>query len=178
MLKNSEEHYGVIAKSFHWIMAILIIGQLSLGLYMTGMPKGDLKKEFIGLHKGVGVLILFLVIARVLWRFMNILPSLPITIKRWEQTVARFFHGLLYALMFLLPLSGWLMSSAGGYEVSFFGLFTLPSLISPNKALGNFFGDAHTYLGYTLIAVIVLHVLAALHHYFIRKNDVLRRMLF
>lgn len=178
MLKNTNEHYGIVSKSFHWIMAILIIGQLTLGIYMTDMPKGDLKKEFYGLHKGVGILILLLVIARILWHFKNIRPSLPIDIQGWEKKASDFFHGLLYALMFFLPLTGWLMSSAGGYPVSFFGLFTLPNLISPNKMLGNFFGDAHTYLGYTFIAVIILHVLAALHHHFIRKNNVFRKMLF
>lgn len=159
-------------------MAILIIGQLTLGIYMTDMPKGGLRKEFYGLHKGIGILILFLLIARVLWYLKNIQPSLPFNIPLWEQRVSHFFHGLLYVLMFLLPLTGWLMSSAGGYPVSFFGLFTLPNLISQNKTLGNFFGDAHTYLGYIFIAVIVLHVLAALHHHFIKKNNVLRKMLF
>lgn len=174
-IKNDHLHYGALTISLHWLIALLIIGMLSLGLYMVDLPIGVQKIKFYGWHKAFGTLVLALGIIRLLWRINNITPEL--NIPRWERLAARTMHWALYGFMLIMPITGWLMSSAAGFPVSFFGLFTLPDLIAPNEELRNFFGLAHEYLAYLLIAAIVIHIAAALKHHFIDKDDILRRMI-
>ncbi len=174
-LKNSENHYGIIAISLHWLMAILLIGMLSLGLYMTGLPISLEKLKLYGWHKEYGILALLLLIIRLVWRFTNITPRLSLPLL--EKFAARAVHWAFYGFMIAMPLTGWLISSAAGLPVSFFGLFVLPNLVEPNDHLMKLCGEIHEYLGYGLIATIILHVAAALKHHFINKDDILRRML-
>lgn len=174
-IKNNETHFGLVAITLHWLMAILIIGMLCVGLYMTSLPVGMLKLKLYGWHKAFGILILTLVILRILWRLTNATPVLAL--PWWERTAARLAHFVLYVLMLAMPLSGWLMTSAAGLPPSFFGLFTLPNLVAPNDELRELFGLMHEWLAYGLIAVIILHTLAALKHHFIDKDDILRRMI-
>lgn len=172
---NTENHYGFIAIFFHWIMALLLIGLLILGLYMVALPISFEKLKLYGWHKEYGLLALALVILRLIWRLINILPRLDIPL--WEKFAARSVHWLFYIFMFALPITGWLITSAAGLPASFFGLFVLPNLISPNEELRLLFQEIHEWLGYGLIAIIVLHVSAALKHHFINKDDILRRII-
>jgi cytochrome b561 len=176
-IKNGIHHYGILSISLHWLMAILIIGMLGLALYMTGLPNSLFKLKLYGTHKEVGVCILMLVSLRLLWRLINIAPALPLNLHWLEKLGAHAIHYALYFAMFAMPLSGWLMSSSSGYPVSFFGLFTLPDLVSANQAHKHFFEFLHQWIGYCLIAAIVAHVAAALKHHFINKDNLLRRML-
>jgi cytochrome b561 len=173
-IKNDEYHYGLVAIIFHWLIAILIIGLLSVGLYMINLPIGIQKLKLYGWHKEFGILVLGLVILRVMWRLTNATPVL--NLPWYERIGARLAHFALYILMLAMPLSGWLMSSAAGLSPSFFGLFTLPNLVAPNEELRELFAWAHEWLAYGLIAIIVVHTLAALKHHFIDKDDILRRM--
>ena len=173
-LKNTQEAFGYIAILLHWIMAILIIALLILGLYMTSLPVGLQKLKLYGWHKELGVLALALVMLRILWRMSNITPAL--LLPKWEVIAARMTHLTFYFLMISLPLTGWMMSSAAGLPVSFFGLFVLPDLVSPNENLRMILQVSHEWLGYAMIAFICLHVAAALKHHFINKDDILRRM--
>lgn len=173
--KNNDSRFGIIAISFHWLMALLIIGMLIVGLYMVGLPSEPFKFELYGLHKATGVLVLALAFLRLIWRFINTTPAL--NIPKLEALAARLVHWVLYGFMFAMPISGWLMSSAADKPITFFGLFTVPMLIAPNQELTPIFHDAHHWLGYALIAILVLHVLAALKHHFYDKDDILRRML-
>jgi len=177
LLKNTNNEYGYLAILLHWIMALLIITMLILGLYMVSLPIGLEKLKLYGWHKALGVLILGLVIVRILWRFSNITPSLTPLLPLWEAIAARCTHWIFYLLMLTLPLSGWMMSSASGLPVSFFGLFVLPNIVSPNEAHRILFQEIHHWLGYTIIAFICLHIAAALKHHFIDKDDIMRRML-
>jgi cytochrome b561 len=120
--------------------------------------------------------VLALFFLRMIWRFINITPLLSF-LPKWEFIAARLTHWTFYLLIFALPMSGWLMSSASGLPVSFFGLFVLPDLVSPNESLRHFFQLIHEWLGYAIIALICLHVAAALKHHFINKDDIMRRML-
>ncbi len=176
-LRNTVFTYGIIAKFFHWMMAIAIIGMLAVGLYMIGMEKGPEKMEIYGIHKAVGALILGAVVLRLLWRQMNIVPALPGETSSLERFAAHGTHYLLYFMMLFMPLVGWGMSSAAGYPVSVFGWYTLPSLVDKSKVWAGTFRELHEYGAYVLIAIIVLHLLAALYHHFIRGDTVLRRML-
>ena len=174
-LKNTDDRYGWIAISLHWIVAVVIIGLLCLGLYMTGLPVGIEKLKLYGWHKEFGLLVLLLVCFRLYWRFINRTPRL--SIPWYEKLAARLVHWAFYGFMLAMPLTGWLMSSAAGVPVSFFGLFIFPTLIAPNPDLLDVFRTIHNYLAYVLIATIVLHTLAALKHHFIDKDDILRRMI-
>jgi cytochrome b561 len=175
ILKNSDNRFGLIAILFHWIMAILIIGMLTLGLYMVTLSVSLEKLKLYGWHKEYGLLILGLVLFRLFWRLINITPQLSLP---WlEIFAARMVHWAFYVFMLAMPLTGWLMSSASGVSVSFFGLFTLPNLVSANETLRPLFKATHHWLGYGLIALILLHTAAALKHHFINKDDILRRMI-
>ncbi len=174
-IKNSEKKFGLIAILLHWIMAILIIGLLTLGLYMTKFYHGTEKFKLYGWHKEFGILVLMLILLRSSWRAFNIIPSL--SLPRWEMLAARTMHFALYGFMFAMPLTGWLMTSFSGFTISFFGWFVIPDPFSAHLDLAHLFKKTHKWLGYALIAAIVLHVCAALKHHFIDKDDILRRML-
>jgi cytochrome b561 len=174
-LKNNESRFGLIAIILHWVMALIMIGMLTVGLYMAGLPNSDQKFKLFGLHKSFGIVVLSLAALRLFWRLINITPTL--SSPWWERLAAHAMHLALYGFMFAMPLSGWLMSSSGGYPVSFFGLFELPQIIAANEEWNKFFQEAHEYLGYALIAAIVLHTAAALKHHFIDKDNILRRMI-
>lgn len=175
LIKNTENRFGLIAILLHWIMALLIIGLLILGLYMVSLPIGFQKLKLYGWHKEYGFLVLFLVIIRLFWRIINITPTL--SIPWYERIAARFVHWAFYFFMFAMPITGWLMTSAAGVSASFFGLFTLPNLIAPNKEWHQLFEITHEWLGYGLILTIFLHICGALKHHFIDKDKILRRMI-
>lgn len=174
-IKNSELTYGVVAKSIHWVVAIIMIGLLGFGLYMVRIPISLEKVKLYGWHKEFGMLVLMLAIVRIIWRLYNVVPKL--SIPMWEQLAARTAHWGFYGLMFALPITGWLMSSAAGLPVSFFGWFVLPDLIAPDQALEKLLVEVHKWLSYGLIGLLCAHVGASLKHHFIDKNDILRRML-
>lgn len=175
LLKNSKSRYGKIAITLHWIMAILLICLVILGLYMVNLPISLEKLKMYGWHKEYGILALMLVCLRIVWRLSNKTPSL--TIPLLERIAARTVHWLFYLFMFALPISGWLITSAAGLPVSFFGLFVLPNLVSPDPQSMTLYEGIHKWLGYGLIATFILHTGAALKHHFINKDDILRRML-
>lgn len=175
--RNSIQTYGVIAKSFHWLMALMVIGMLCVGFYMDGMAMGPDKFALIGLHKSTGALILMLVAARLLWRWTNRTPKLPPNLPTWQRAGAHLSHYGLYALLFAMPLIGWTMSSAADFTVSVYGWFELPAIVEPDKELVRLMKRLHYYGAIAFISLISLHVLAALYHHFLRKDTVLRRML-
>jgi cytochrome b561 len=149
---------------------------LALGLYMTRILPSDTRIALYVLHKEIGIVILVLALFRLLWRLSNIVP--PLTALPWQERIlARLVHGSLYVLFFAMPITGWMLSSAAGKGISFFGLFTIPRLIAPSESLKLFFVEAHTYLAYIFIAILFLHIIGTLKHYFIDKNTIMRRML-
>lgn len=176
-LKNSSERYGAIARIFHWVMALAIFGMLAVGFIMTDLPMNPDKFRVYGIHKSVGALILIAALLRLLWRLINLVPPLPAHMPLWERLGAHGSHIALYILLFIMPLSGWLMSSAAGFPVSVFGWFTLPNLIAPDKALQELLVEVHELLAFAIIGLVTLHAAAALKHHFIDKDNVLRRML-
>lgn len=173
-IKNSKYRFGIITIFFHWVMAILIIGLLTLGLYMVSLPISLQKLKLYGWHKEYGFVVLALVMLRLVWRLMNTTPQL--SLPWWEKFAAISMHWALYGFMFAMPITGWLLTSAAGLPVSFFGLFPLPVLIAPNEEWRPLFKEAHEWIGYGLIAAISLHTAAAIKHHFINKDDILRRM--
>ncbi len=177
---NTEDRYGVIAILFHWSMALLVIGLAALGLYMVTLPDAGFDTTKISLilyHKELGMLVLVLLIPRLAWRLTQVLPRLVAHLPDWQKIAARFVHLSFYALMFAMPMTGWLMSSAAGIPVSLLGLYTLPDLVGHNDHLFQQLIDIHKWLGYALVFCILIHVGAALWHHFMFKDDTLRKML-
>ena len=176
LIKNTDNQFGLIAIILHWVMAILIIGLSAIGLYMTGLPISLQKLKLYGWHKEYGLLVLLLVVIRFSWRLANKLPKLPDTIPRWQQMAALSVHFAFYFFMFALPITGWLLTSATGLPVSFFGLFVLPDLVSADVTLRDNLILVHQWLGYGLIAAILMHIGATAQHYVVHKDNILRRM--
>jgi len=169
--------YTGIAIGLHWLMALLIIGLFVLGLYMHELPLSPEKLKLYSWHKWAGICVFLLVVVRLSWRLGHQPPSLPDHMPQLEQRVAHAGHHLLYLLMFAIPLTGWLMSSAKGFQTVLFGMLPLPDLLDKNKAVGDLLQTAHWDLNMVLAVVVLGHVTAALKHHFITKDDVLTRML-
>jgi cytochrome b561 len=176
-LRNTTHRWGWLSQFLHWLVVVLIVLQVTLGLMAEDLPPGVRKLGLLVRHRSVGITILAVVVLRLLWRWANPTPALPPTLKSWESSLARLTHVLLYVVLFAMPLSGWMMSSARGFPVSWFGFLQLPDLVSKNKPLYNALVSTHICLSYVLYAVVALHVAAALKHHFVLRDDVLRRML-
>ena len=160
-------------------MAIAFIGMLCSGIIMANFMAGDpLRWTIYGLHKASGITLLILAVFRLLWRTIHKPPQLPSTIPHLDRVAAHLGHWFLYFLMFSLPLSGWIMSSAGGHVISMFKLFNWPFFPGAlgDKVLGRFFHEAHETLGYTAIVIISVHILALAKHKFFDNTSVLYRM--
>lgn len=176
-LKNSTTKYGWLAQLFHWTIVALIVTQFVLALRADDLPRGPALIATLGLHKSVGITIFALAIARLIWRWLNPVPPMPSNVPRWQQLAARASHFGLYALILIMPLFGWMMSSARNFPVSWFGAFTLPDLIEPNEQAYHFFHEGHEILARVLLFLALLHIAAALKHHFIDRDEVLTRML-
>lgn len=176
-LRNTTTRWGSLAQLFHWLVVALVITQFVLISLASKLPLGSEKIALIVRHKSVGITILALAALRLLWRWLNPTPELPATLKPYERFLARFTHAALYVALFAMPLSGWMMSSARNFPVSWFGLFQLPDLVAPDRGLYDTLHETHETLAIALIVIATLHVLAAFKHHFFLKDDVLRRML-
>jgi cytochrome b561 len=176
-IRNTTARWGFLAQLFHWVIVGLIITQFVLANIAHDLPIGMEKLAVLARHKSVGVTILTLAIMRLVWRWMNPVPELPNTLKPYERMLAKFTHFMLYALLIVMPITGWIMSSARNFPVSWFNLFQLPDLVAPSRPLYDAMHETHELLAWTLVAVATLHVLGALKHHFVLKDDVLRRML-
>jgi cytochrome b561 len=169
--------YSVVAQAFHWIIAALIVVQFTLAWTADDLPLGARKLAVLARHKSFGMTILMLAALRLLWRAFHRPPELPSGMTSMEKKLARATHALFYVLLFVMPLTGWMMSSAKNYSVSWFDQFTWPNLITPNEHWFEVLRTTHDTLSWLLFSVATLHILAALKHHFWNKDDVLRRML-
>ena len=169
--------YTPTAVALHWIVALLIIGNLAFGLYVAELPISPAKLRTVSWHKWVGITILLIAAMRLAWRLRHPVPALPAAMPPWERHVANGTHILLYLLFFAAPLTGWLFSSAAGFPVVYLGVVQLPDLVSKDRELAQALRAAHKWLNYTMAAVIVLHVAAAIKHHVRDRDEVLARML-
>jgi cytochrome b561 len=176
-LRNTLRRWGAIAQLFHWLIVALIIVQVTLAEMADDLPDGLRKLRLFAWHKSFGITILILVILRLSWRSLNPHPPLPDNLKPYERKLAHFSHAALYTLLFAIPLSGWTMSSARGFPVSWFGFFQLPDLVPKSRPLYEALVTTHVTLVCVLGAVVALHIAGALKHHFVHKDDVLKRML-
>jgi cytochrome b561 len=175
---NTEERWGSVAISLHWLVAgLILLVQVPAGLLMLRVDPGALQNTLFNIHKNVGLVIFALAVVRVGWRFANPVPLLPIDVPGWQERIAHVTHFLLYALLFLMPVSGFLYTAFGGFPVPLFMLWDLGQLIPKSEPQAEVWKAIHYWAQYGLYVVVALHVAGALQHHLIRDDDVLRRML-
>lgn len=171
------ETYGIIAQAFHWLVAVLVFAQLGLGVYAASLPVGLARLQWLSRHKSLGLAILAVVLLRIAWRAMNRPPPLPGSMPEWERRAAAAMHRLLYLLLVLAPLAGWLYTSAAGLSVNWFGLIQVPDLIAKDPGLAEVFKQVHRALVALLALLIAGHAGAALRHALWLRDGIAHRML-
>lgn len=174
---DASTHYTRTAKSLHWLMALMIFGLLGLGFYMSDLPLSPQKLKLYSWHKWAGVTVFLLTLVRLAWRATHQPPLMPWQMSKLQQIAAHVGHVGLYLLMLAVPLSGWLMSSAKGFQTVWFGVLPIPDLLPKNKELGDLLLSLHQGLNLLLVVLLLTHIAAALKHHFIDRDDVLIRML-
>ncbi|MFD2204412.1 cytochrome b [Kiloniella antarctica] len=177
-LRNDLKNYGSITKILHWSTALLILAHIPLGWWMQNLPLGLEKIWYYNLHKSLGLILLFLIIIRIVWRQISPpSPPLPNTMSNREKNIARAMHISLYTAVLAQPIIGIFHSWASGYPIVFFNSYTLPSVRMLNKSFADWLSTSHFILGWGIAALIVVHISAALKHHYLNKDLVLIRML-
>lgn len=168
--------YTRTAQGLHWAIAIMLFGMVGVGFYMHDLPLSPRKLQLYSWHKWAGITVFLLVVVRLAWRATHTPPPLPAGTSRVVGRAAHAAHVSLYVLMFALPLSGWLMSSAKGFQTVWFGVLPLPDLLAKDPELGERLAELHETLALTLLALVVVHVAGALKHHFVDRDGLLGRM--
>ena len=177
MLRTDGERWGSLAQFFHWAIVLLIIAQGAIGLIMVDLPKSPGIIPVYTFHKSLGLTIFALAALRLGWRAFDRRPIEVAGIPPWQHLAARLGHGVLYTLLFAVPLSGWWFDSLSGLRpLYWFGLFEVPHLVAPDKALKDLASQTHEVLFWVLVAVAAGHAGIALVHQFVHRNNVLGRM--
>jgi cytochrome b561 len=174
---NTTERWGSVQIGLHWTIAAMILVQVPVAWGMVAASPGGLQNFLYNVHKNVGVFILLLASVRLGWRWAHPVPYLPADLPAWQATAARATHVMLYLLLFLMPITGFLYTALSGYPVPLLMVWDLSKLVPVNKPVGAWFELAHVSLQWLLYLVVLLHVAGALQHHFVRKDWVLRRML-
>jgi cytochrome b561 len=174
---NEAHGYTRTAVLLHWILALLIIGNFTFGLSIVDLPLSPRKLRYFSWHKWTGITIFALSALRLLWRSRHAPPALPAAMPPWEARAAHVSHALLYVLFLAAPLSGWLYSSAAGFQTVYLGLLPIPDLLPRSAPLADALKLAHRTINYSLAGLVVLHAAAALKHHFVDRDPVLSRML-
>ena len=171
------EKFSFTARALHWSIAALLLIQIPLAWYMIDLPLSPDKFAKYALHKSFGIVLFTLAVARLIRAITGGRPELPPGTKRYEKILAKATQGLLYLLVMIMPITGWLMSSAANVPVTVFGVVPLPSLVEPNKALMESMQNVHEMQSMLLLGLVAMHILAGLKHHFMSRNNVLYSML-
>ena len=173
---STPTRYTTTAIVLHWLAVVLIVCAFPLGLYMADLPASPERLKLFNYHKWIGITVLLLSIVRIVWALSHRAPALPLSMSAMQQRIAHGLQYVLYALLFAIPLTGWLMSSAKGYQVVYLGMLPLPDLVGKDKELGEVLEEIHETLNWTLLFLFLLHSAAALKHHFLEHNGVLTSM--
>jgi cytochrome b561 len=173
-----DERYARTAILLHWLVALLLLGQFIFGWYLESIPRGiPARGYFVNLHKSTGLLIGLVILVRISWRLTHSPPPLPVSVPRWQRQAAVATHYLLYALMLVMPLSGYLASNFSKFGIVFFNVYKWAPWGVESKLLYAFFNQTHIVSSWLLLALVLLHVLAALKHLLVDRDTVFYRML-
>lgn len=184
-MTEAVKRYHSVAMLLHWLIGALLICNLVLGLLLDDIPN-DQKFEFFQLHKSLGISVLALTLVRIIWRFLHPAPALPASLKGWEVFIVKVSHFVFYGLMIFIPFSGWALVSASPKNIPtvLFGLVTLPHLpffdgiqdVEQRKEMAHAIAEKHGLLAYVLLALLALHIAAALRHHWMLKDETILRM--
>jgi len=178
MLANTENHYGLVTIVIHWLVAIAFFGLFALGFWMVELGYyDDWYRKAPELHKSVGVILIFVMLVRVFTKWFQVTPKAIPSITASQEKAAHIVHVLLYLLVFVILISGYLISTADGRGIEVFNLFELPSIGMLFDNQEDIAGAVHKYVAYAGMGLVVLHALAALKHHFVDKDKTLLRML-
>ena len=176
-MAEPRNRYSTVSLALHWVIAVAILTQVLL-ITAHENTEGPLSGQFVMLHKSVGITILVLTLARIGWRLAHPAIPLPAEMRRWEKWAARATHVLFYVVLIAMPMTGWLASSAAGREIALFGLFDWPLLpVSGGRETAGRLMEVHELVMKGFYLLIALHVLGALKHQFIDRDNVLHRMI-
>lgn len=175
--KNANDRWGPVSQLLHWLIVLLILGMGTVGLVMTQMRNSPDKIQIYVLHKSFGLTVLALIALRLLWRLYAGAPQPVPGTPHWQERIASLTHAALYALVFAMPISGWVLNSAAGFPLRWFNLFNLPSIAGKSESLHELARDVHEWLFWTLIALAVVHAAAAIYHHVFQHDATLARML-
>lgn len=176
-LKNTADRWGAVSQLLHWTIAALILYMAYLGLTMGDLPNGPAKIQTYALHKSIGITILGLVALRVLWRLYAGTPAHIAGTPTWQLRIAGATHLAIYALLFAIPISGWVLNSAAGFPLQWFHLVNLPHIVERNHDLHELAEEAHELMFWALALLVVLHAGAAFYHHLFQGDATLARML-
>lgn len=176
-MNPSLHRYTGVAIALHWLIAFAILGTFLLGQYMTNLQLSPAKLKLYSYHKWIGVTIFLLVLMRIAWRLAHRPPLPPASMPAWQHSAASIAHFFLYALTLAIPVSGWLMSSASGFQVVYLGVIPIPDLLAKSKDAAQELKQLHEALNWLMVLVVAMHVVAALKHHLMDRDDVLQRML-
>ena len=175
-VKNTEREYGIVSKSWHWLTLVIVIALLVIASKSEDLPRGEEKLQLVLLHASFGLLLLFVLAARLLWRWSNVTPARLPHIPTWQHVASRAVHYGLYIVLIAQALVGMARFATAGYKVPFFGLFEVGFPMNKDESMNELMGTLHEILPIILLVLLGLHVLAALYHHFSLKDDTLRRM--
>ena len=178
MIRNTSSSWGSLARAFHWGLGLVIVCMISYGWWMNHIPARADRFFYRSIHADIGYLVLLLMVLRVIWRAVNPAPALPADTPRWQRIAAQVSHWALYAVTILVAMLGWAHSGARTPNYSdWFGLFRVPQITSPDKEAAAAYEDRHIFFAYVLLALIVIHLVAALWHHFVKRDRVTGRMI-
>jgi len=172
----AADRYTGTAIVLHWLSALLIVGGFTLGISMVDLPISPQKLEWYAWHKWIGITVFLLTCGRLGWRALHVVPA-PVPMPAWQQRSATISHRLLYVLLLIIPVSGWIYSSSTGVQVVYLNLIPLPDLVPKDKELAAVLKAVHVTLNFSMLALVCLHTAAALKHHFVDHDTVLARML-
>lgn len=173
-----EDRYSRTAMALHWVIALAVLGQIAFGWYLQTVPRLTPDRTvFVNLHKSTGLVIGILILVRLAWRLTHKPPPLPAAMPAWERRAARASHALLYACMLIMPLAGYTASNFSKFGVKLFNRIVLPPWGVDDRAVYAFFNGLHVATSYVFVALIAIHIAAALKHLFLPRYGVFRRML-
>jgi len=174
---NSANHWGLLSRLLHWFSAIAVFFMFGIGITMINMRLSPMKLEMFIVHKSIGMLLLVVIFIRVIWRLLNPAPRASKHLSKLQTKIVFLGQLLMYGLLFAIPISGWVINSAANFPLKWFGLFEIPPITEPSIVVEGYAKTTHFVLICILGSVILLHICAALHHHWIKRNDILKRML-
>lgn len=178
MLRNTETSWGAVARAFHWGTGALILGMFAYGLWMTEFPAREDRAYHYAIHASIGISLLSLMVARLIWRAVNPTPMPPAGSPMWEINAARLGHFGLYVAVFATLFAGWFLAGSGRRTLDYwlFGIVPMPNMLGTESPYHKFLEEAHELAAYAVIALVVVHVAAAIWHARVKRDGVLERM--